>query len=170
MLLLSTNMLDIPIFEHNGKRLLRQTSVPPDATELTRIGAFQPHILLPAHTFGTNVLLLVPTENKFKTKVLEEKLRKELKGAKLITHQYKVDTGVEQPYDEMGEVCLLERIEATLRYAETNVPLLEENNIGTVVIGGIENYIRVSDSNDQTSQQASQVKPTGQLGLSLIWC
>jgi hypothetical protein len=108
--------------------------------------------------------------NKFKTKVLEEKLRKELKGAKLITHQYKVDTGVEQPYDEMGEVCLLERIEATLRYAETNVPLLEENNIGTVVIGGIENYIRVSDSNDQTSQQASQVKPTGQLGLSLIWC
>jgi hypothetical protein len=151
ILLLSTNMSDTLIFEHNGKRLLGQTSVPPDTTKLTRIGAFQTHMVSPTHTCGTNVLLLVPTENKFKTKVLEQKLRKELKGAELITRQYKVDTGVKQPYDEMGERCLLERIEATLRYAETNTPLFEENNIGTVVIGGIENYIRVSDSNDNAT-------------------
>jgi hypothetical protein len=51
----------------------------------------------------------------------------------------------------MGEGCLLERVEATLRYAETNVPLFEENNIGTVVVGAIENYIRVSDSNDSAT-------------------
>lgn len=95
--------------------------------------------------FGSNVLLLVPTENQFKTKVLENIIEQDLQGATLITRQLKVDTGIEQPYDEKFEDCVIKRLKGAFAFLECNPDFLGENSIGRVEIGVIENYIRLSD-------------------------
>jgi hypothetical protein len=141
-------MPEVPVLIHAGRSLCKQDPVSPDETDITSDLTFDfPRFPITAH--GEKVLLLVPTENKFKTKVLKERVMKEVGEANLVIHQHNVDTGVDQPYDEMGVECLVFRTKGMIRFLEENPDFLETNAIGNVFIGVIENYIRLPESGTQ---------------------
>jgi hypothetical protein len=96
--------------------------------------------------YGSNTLLIVATKNLSKIDILEEKIRGEMNAGELITYSFEPRTSAQQPYNKMGKTCLLERVEAMVEFADQNSHVLRENQIGTVIIGAIENYIHTSST------------------------
>lgn len=95
---------------------------------------------------GSNTLLLVATENISKINILKEKLRGEMTEGELVTRPFKAETCALQLYNKMGIICLLERIGALIEFVSRNSHVLEEDRIGTVVVGAIGNYIQTSST------------------------
>ncbi|KAF2002633.1 hypothetical protein P154DRAFT_130860 [Amniculicola lignicola CBS 123094] len=106
-----------------------------------------PHHQYPS--FGSNILLLTPTQNKFKTKLLRETFENQIpKGQILHTLCIAFDSGVgEQPYNEAGLQGAWNRISNALHYLDKpeNQTILKEEKIGTVIVASIENYIQITD-------------------------
>jgi hypothetical protein len=99
--------------------------------------------------YGEAVLLVIPTVNKSKGRLLREAFENQ-KPKDVVMHSMVApfDSGVgEQPYNEAGVLGAHTRICNALRhlnapeYQETLVP----KGIGTVVVASIENYIQLDD-------------------------
>src|SRR5947209_18136596 len=85
----------------DGKQLLRQLVVEPLPTPNNTPPSNLPQL----QSYGENILPFVPTDNKFKTKVLKERMEVELGEQRnlLIPYSKKFDTAVGgQPYNEKG--------------------------------------------------------------------
>jgi non-canonical (house-cleaning) NTP pyrophosphatase len=121
-----------------------EKAVPPPADP--ELPPFQHH-KYPSH--GDAVLLVIPTENEFKKKVLQETFRQKTpSGVTLHTISIPVESEVgEQPYNEAGAVGAYNRISNALHrldateYQET----LRDKGIGTVIVASIENYIQTDN-------------------------
>ncbi|OAL42785.1 hypothetical protein IQ07DRAFT_668720 [Pyrenochaeta sp. DS3sAY3a] len=135
-------MLEPPVLQKEFDQLYRQNHVPPDATA-TPI-ALDTDDLSAHQGYGCKVLLLIPPENYSITALLASKIRKEVQEAELIVHSEPVKTRVVQLYNEGGAISLVKRIEEMTAFIKSNDTFLEENRVGTIVIGAIENYVRIS--------------------------
>jgi non-canonical (house-cleaning) NTP pyrophosphatase len=129
----------------DGKLLFRQSVVEPPNDEL-----ILPNILLqnftPIPKHGENILHIIPTENEFKVKVLQDKMKAHLERidfkGELVTHveDFESDVG-KQPYEEKGQEGACNRIRNALTWVMNNQKLLQDKCIGTVMISAIENSI-----------------------------
>lgn len=95
-------------------------------------------------SYGRNILLLVDTEDSQERALLEQKVRRDMNSSELFTLLYERKTRVVQPYNEMGVQELRGRIEAMMRYVGGMRHFMKSKGIGTVVIGAIQSYIRIS--------------------------
>ena len=96
--------------------------------------------------FGNTVLLVIPTENDDKVKILKAWF-KELKpeGVNIHTVVVNVETGVgQQPYDEAGLDGARNRIKNALA-ATPKLVNIQEEGIGTIIVASIENHILKTD-------------------------
>lgn len=96
--------------------------------------------------FGKNILLVIPTENKFKSTLLEGFFRKNAPAGQTIqtvTVPVESDVG-EQPYNEEGVLGAHNRVRNALARLQSRNMLetLEAEQIGTVFVASIENYIQ----------------------------
>ena len=96
---------------------------------------------------GENILLLIPTENKFKVGLSETTVRAKLKPMNrdhlLIPHVQNFDSNVgQQPYDEKGLEGACNRIRNALDWLSDNKQILKDKNVGTVLVAAIENFIQ----------------------------
>jgi len=95
-----------------------------------------------------NVLLIIPTANSQKTRILLKAFSAPPTGGKLHHLVVPADSGVgEQPYDDAGLQGAHNRIANALLQTLTSSPLkldalLAEKKIGTVMAASIENYIQ----------------------------
>jgi len=95
-----------------------------------------------------NVLLIIPTANSQKTRILLKAFSPPPTGGKLHHLVVPADSGVgEQPYDDAGLQGAHNRIANALLQTLTSSPLkldalLAEKKIGTVMAASIENYIQ----------------------------
>jgi hypothetical protein len=96
---------------------------------------------------GESVLLLVPTANKSKVHLLQTALEAALGDSNLVTEFHDVPTDHQQPYDDEGTKCMTQRLRAMVIYAKEIECTFEERKIGTVIVGAVENYIRISTDN-----------------------
>jgi non-canonical (house-cleaning) NTP pyrophosphatase len=100
-------------------------------------------------SYGNAVLLVIPTKNEFKTRVLEEAFRQQAPSDVILhTLAVPVESGVgEQPYNEAGIIGAHNRISNALlrldavEYQEN----FRDKRIGTVIVACIENYIQTDD-------------------------
>ena len=98
--------------------------------------------------FGENILLVVPTQNKFKAESLQNAAARQFPQSKLVTHILKVDSQVgEQPYNEAGIQGALNRTQGVLDWLSSNEghDFLSKNAIGVALVGAIENFIWLRD-------------------------
>lgn len=98
---------------------------------------------------GDSVLLVIPTANKSKGKLLEDGFKKQ-KPEDVVLHSISLpfDSGVgEQPYNEAGVLGAHTRISSVLHQLDSPgyQELLRSKGIGTVVIASIENYIQLDN-------------------------
>ncbi|KAK3382534.1 hypothetical protein B0T24DRAFT_601923 [Lasiosphaeria ovina] len=133
-------------------------------------GTFTP-VTLPTLPHGDNVLLVIPTANAHKTRMLvagfaqqNEARGAAASGVQVHAHTVVASSGVgEQPYDDAGVQGARGRINNALRAlaadAETTRALLAENRIGTVFVAAIENYIDTGAGADMTTTDANP-RPT----------
>ena len=109
-----------------------------------------PDLTLPAnHQPDPNtVLLLIPTNNAFKTKLLTTHLSPPTTSTTTIPLTVPADSAVgEQPYDSAGPQGAFNRVVNAVRLLGTD-PLgkdgraaVRERGVGTVVVGAVENFI-----------------------------
>lgn len=99
--------------------------------------------------YGNAVLLVIPTANKSKGKLLEEGFKKQ-RAKDVVMHSISLpfDSGVgEQPYNEAGILGAHTRISNASR--QLNKPeyqaILVSKGIGTVLVASIENYIQLDN-------------------------
>jgi hypothetical protein len=135
--------------EDKKQELHKQELIPPDpCTE---------DVVLPLANYklscgsGESVLLLVPTANKSKVLLLRTSLEAALGSSNLVTEFYDVPTDHQQPYDDEGTKCMTQRLQAMMVYAKKIESTLEERGIGAVIVGAVENYIRISKDNDSAA-------------------
>ncbi|KAH6383050.1 hypothetical protein HBI60_259130 [Parastagonospora nodorum] len=134
------------VSDDGENKLYEQHTTPPDEC--------MPTVVLPPSTFmlgslpGQYVLLLVPTANKEEKQWLQSLLQDHVGEFKLVSYAYDVDTGVEQPYDDTATDCLTKRLLDMVAVTESSIQMLEELDIGTVIIAAVENYIRVSEHDE----------------------
>lgn len=93
---------------------------------------------------GKNVLLLIDTEDAGEVKVLEDKVRTDVKGDKLCILSHAPGVPIKQAYNEQGIKVLADRIEAMVDFVGQNRELVQTRDIGTIVIGAIQGYVRTS--------------------------
>jgi non-canonical (house-cleaning) NTP pyrophosphatase len=111
-----------------------------------RLPPFQLH-QYPSH--GNAVLLVIPTENESKRRLLQEAFRERAPNNVIVhTVTVSVDSGVgAQPYNEAGIIGAHNRISNALlrldtaEYQET----FKVKRIGTVIVACIENYIQTDN-------------------------
>lgn len=111
-----------------------------------RLPPFQLH-QYPSH--GNAVLLLIPTENESKWRLLQEAFRERAPNDVIVyTVTFSIDSGVgEQPYNEAGIIGAHNRISNALlrldtaEYQET----FKMKRMGTVIVASIENYIQTDN-------------------------
>lgn len=145
----------------NGKTLYRQQVLP--APSLENLSAVTTESLIPPNKLGDNILLFIPTANKFKKGAIqatvEASLGKEQRN-RLIVYQQNVDSGVgNQPYDEKGLEGAFTRIRNALAWLGRHPEVLKINKVGTVLVGAIENFI----------QRAGNGKPAVDYGIVVIY-
>lgn len=124
--------------------------VPPPHTN-PRLPPFQPHQYL---SHGNAVLLVIPTENKPKVRLLQEAFRERAPNG-VIVHKVTVpvDSGVgEQPYNEVGIVGAHNRISNALNRLDTTEyqKIFKVKGIGTVILASVENYIQTDNTDRPT--------------------
>jgi non-canonical (house-cleaning) NTP pyrophosphatase len=92
--------------------------------------------------YGKDILLVIPTANKHKTRILTETFeRQKPRGVTLHVLVLPAESNVgEQPYDEAGAEGARNRIQNSLQSLEESV--LAEKGIGTVIAASIENFIQ----------------------------
>ncbi|KAH0565180.1 hypothetical protein GP486_001426 [Trichoglossum hirsutum] len=120
----------------------KEKVVPPPVEP--KLPPFEPH-RYPNH--GNAILLVIPTENEFKKRVLQEAFREQApRGVDLHTISVPVESEVgEQPYNEAGVMGAHNRISNALlrldapEYQET----FREKKIGAVFVASIENFIQI---------------------------
>jgi hypothetical protein len=97
---------------------------------------------------GKAVLLVIPTANKLKEKILLDGFREKVpNGVDLHTITVPFDSGVgEQPYNEAGCLGAHNRITGALRalHARNHQEVLGSKSIGTVIVASIESYIQTN--------------------------
>ena len=137
-----------------------------------KVPPFEPQ-QLPRH--GEAVLLVIPTANKSKGRLLREGCENQ-KPKDVIMHSIAVpfDSGVgEQPYNEAGVVGVHTRISNALRHL--NAPeyqeMLVSKGIGTVLIASIENYIQLDNVERPTDYGVVVIHnaSTGKTTAGLSW-
>jgi hypothetical protein len=120
-------------------------------------------IVLPIHTntylqpikphdypsYGDAILLVVPTENRFKRTLLESVFKARAPESKLIhSITLPVDSDVgEQPYNTAGFLGAHNRICNALKrlYEREQQSFMKEKRIGTVIVASIESYIQTDN-------------------------
>lgn len=129
----------------------------PEAPRADDITPFKPHPKL-AHQHGDKILVIVPTENESKVALITKKLRDRASDARkdlqLLDPFGKVqadsDVG-EQPYNlKSGLQGAHNRISNALNKLSGDdkfVSSLEKNQVGTLMIASIENYIQIEGVN-----------------------
>jgi non-canonical (house-cleaning) NTP pyrophosphatase len=98
---------------------------------------------------GDAVLLVIPTANKSKVKLLEDGFKKQ-KPNNVVLHSMSVpfDSGVgEQPYNEAGVLGAHTRISNAMRHVNTPEcqGMLVSKGIGTVLLASIENFFQLDN-------------------------
>lgn len=100
-------------------------------------------------SYGNTVLLVIPTANKSKRRLLEDAFMEQAPDNMVLrTVIVPIDSEVgEQPYNEAGIIGAYNRINNALIRLNTAEydKILREKNIGTVIVASIENYIQVDD-------------------------
>lgn len=94
--------------------------------------------------FGTNVLLLIDTEDADEVNVLEEKVKTALEGNRSFILSHAPCVQIKQVYNEQGTKVLAERIQAMVEFVDQNRELIQTRDIGTIVMGAIQGYVRTS--------------------------
>ncbi|KAK4443853.1 hypothetical protein QBC34DRAFT_416239 [Podospora aff. communis PSN243] len=117
------------------------------------------HSDFPQH--GNDILLVIPTANKDKTRILTEAFeRQKPPGATVHVLVLPADSNVgEQPYDEAGAEGARNRIQNALQ--SLNESVLVEREIGTIMAASIENFI-------QRPSEGTDVKPVD-YGLVMVY-
>jgi non-canonical (house-cleaning) NTP pyrophosphatase len=120
-------------------------SLVPPALEI-KVPPFEPTQL---RQHGKAVLLVIPTANQSKGKLLREGCEKK-KPIGTLMHSITVpfDSGVgEQPYNEAGVIGAHTRISNALHHlnAPEYYEMLVSKSIGTVIVASIENYIQLDN-------------------------
>ena len=121
-----------------------ETIVPPNLDiEVTTFAPQQ----FPRH--GDAVLLVIPTANKSKGKLLGDGFqRQKPKGVVLHSISVPFDSGVgEQPYNEAGSIGAHTRISNASRHLKTPKyqEMLISKGIGTVLVASVENFIQLDN-------------------------
>jgi hypothetical protein len=93
---------------------------------------------------GKNVLLLIDTEDAGEVNLLEDKVRTDVEGDNLSILFHASGVSIKQVYNEQGLKVLADRIEAMVDFVGQNRELIRTRDIGTIVIGAIQGYIRTS--------------------------
>ncbi|KAL1843475.1 hypothetical protein VTJ49DRAFT_1346 [Mycothermus thermophilus] len=155
----STPTPDVPKYDPNGQPILANPSLTLDKAKgqsvLPPLDKTLLHPLRPAiNTTGiayqdanpVNVLLVIPTTNKFKVRLLSEHLSKHKPDhVALSSLEVKADSQVgEQPYDSAGPQGAFNRVAnaANKLFADAEeVKKLRDRRVGTVVVGAVENFI-----------------------------
>ncbi|KAK0624595.1 hypothetical protein B0T17DRAFT_530547 [Bombardia bombarda] len=114
------------------------------------IPSFEPY-KFPQH--GDNILVIIPTANKDKTRILKSAFEKAgdkaPPGAEIHYTVVPVQSNVgEQPYNEAGPQGAFNRITNALNEFQNSsekLAELEEKKIGTVIAAAIENFIQTKD-------------------------
>ncbi len=134
---------------HNPPSSLHLTSiiVPPLSTPLS-IPPFHKHTFpYPSSATPNSILLVIPTANAFKVRVLTAATtQKAPPNSKIHTLILPASSNVgEQPYNAAGLLGVYNRISNALRDLNSNlahVSLFAEHNIGTVLVASIESYLQ----------------------------
>ncbi|PHH64323.1 hypothetical protein CDD81_4680 [Ophiocordyceps australis] len=119
--------------------------VPAPDGSLAEMPAFEPRDFV---AWGKSVLLVVPTENRQKVELLHRHVQRCLPHATIQRLTLKADSGVgEQPYDEAGIAGAYNRINAALDslQSKTCAHILVSKQIGTVIVGAIENFVQTKN-------------------------
>jgi non-canonical (house-cleaning) NTP pyrophosphatase len=100
-------------------------------------------------SYGNAVLLLIPTENESKRRLLQEAFRERAPNDMIVhTVTVSVDSGVgEQPYNEAGIIGAHNRISNALLRLDTAEyqDTFRVKRIGTIICASIENYIQTDN-------------------------
>ncbi|KAG7292867.1 hypothetical protein NEMBOFW57_002912 [Staphylotrichum longicolle] len=129
--------------------------MPQDPQDPPAVAAADPDVKInPKLKLDLNVLLVIPTANKFKTNLLTTRLaaeqadRKELARVAVSHLTVKADSGVgEQPYDAAGPRGAFNRVVNAVRDLAAgggggkHGDVLARERIGTVVVGAVENFL-----------------------------
>ena len=103
---------------------------------------------------GRNVLLVIPTENEFKTRVLESFFRRNAPAGRTVhIAEVPVNSDVgEQPYNSEGIVGAQNRIKNALTQLNSSrlSAMIEDNDIGTIFVASIENYVQTANISQPT--------------------
>jgi non-canonical (house-cleaning) NTP pyrophosphatase len=144
--------------------------VPPNLD--IKVPPFEPQ-QLPRH--GEAVLLVIPTANKSKGRLLLEGCEKQ-KPKDVIMHSITVpfDSGVgEQPYNEAGVLGAHTRISNALRHVSSPEyqDTLVSKGIGTLLVASIENYIQLDNVGRPTDYGVVVIHnaSTGETTAGLSW-
>jgi len=118
--------------------------VPPHTNPI--LPRFQPHRY---PSYGNTILLVIPTANEFKRKLLEDTfIAQTPDNVALRTVIVPVESGVgEQPYNNAGIIGAYNRIDNALIRLNTEQydKTLREKNVGIVIVASIESYIQLED-------------------------
>lgn len=100
-------------------------------------------------SYGNAVLLVIPTENESKRRLLQEAFRERARKD-VIVHTITIssDSGVgEQPYNEAGVIGAHNRISNALLRLDTAEyeEIFREKRIGTVIVASIESFIQTDN-------------------------
>jgi len=93
---------------------------------------------------GKNVRLVLDTENAVEVHVLKTTVKNGLaKGSKCVRDPASV-VEVRQVYNEQGVKVLANRIQAMVNFANQNQERNQTEDVGTIVIGAIQGYVRTA--------------------------
>lgn len=124
---------------------------------------------------GDAVLLVIPTANKSKGKLLVDGLKKQKpEGVVLHSMSLPFDSSVgEQPYNEAGVLGAHNRISNASRHLNTPEyqEMLSSKGIGTVLVASIENYIQLDNVERPTDYGVVVIHnaSTGDTTAGLSW-
>jgi len=123
--------------------------------------------------YGHKTLLMIPTANKSKRELIQKSLV-EQKPPNVTLHTVVMgfDSGVgEQPYNDAGVLGAHNRISNAIQHISSreNHELLRANNIGTVLIASIENFIQLRNVDRPTDYGVVVVHnaTTGQTAVAM---
>jgi hypothetical protein len=147
-----------------------ETIVPPHLD--IKVPLFEPQ-QFPRH--GEAVLLVIPTANKSKGRLLREAFENQ-KPKDVVMHSIVVpfDSGVgEQPYNEAGVLGAHTRISNALRHldAPEHQETLVSKGIGTVIVASIESYIQLDNVSRPTDYGVVVIHnaTAGETAAGLSW-
>ncbi|KAK0622374.1 hypothetical protein B0T14DRAFT_426521 [Immersiella caudata] len=133
---LTTPTLTKPIqaLQNTEKVIPKPSPNPPTSIRPISHPTFRPH--------GTNTLVLIPTANRHKTRILTQAFeRQKPHSVQLHVLVLPAESNVgEQPYDEAGIEGARNRIENALQALDERV--LAEKGVGRVMVASIENFIQ----------------------------